>query len=79
MRIVMPVPESEATAIVLIATEPAQAGAGKLTLVLDIDAFYETSLDPRAEELWTRLETLRDLKNNIFFCSTTPKAKELFK
>lgn len=79
MRIVMPVPESNATAIVLMATEPARAGSNKITLIFDIDAFYQTSLDPRAEELWTRLETLRDLKNNIFFRSTTEKAKELFR
>jgi uncharacterized protein (TIGR04255 family) len=79
MRIVMPVPESDATAIVLLATEPPKAGAGKLTLVFDIDAFCRSNLDPKSEELWTRLEKLRDLKNTIFFKSTTKKAKELFK
>lgn len=48
-------------------------------IILDIDAFVESSFKPNSEAIWSALETLRDLKNQIFFSSVTEKAKELFR
>jgi uncharacterized protein (TIGR04255 family) len=51
----------------------------KVPLIFDIDVFREAAFDVKGEELWQAFEKLRDLKNNIFFKSITPKAKELFR
>ncbi|HTA88939.1 MAG TPA: TIGR04255 family protein [Polyangiaceae bacterium] len=48
-------------------------------IVLDIDVFREWRLDPRSDEVWSLLDSLRNLKNKMFFNATTAKAKEMFR
>ncbi|MDD5321339.1 MAG: TIGR04255 family protein [Methylococcales bacterium] len=48
-------------------------------VILDVDAFTFTTLDPEDEKLWAILENLRDLKNRCFFGSLTDQAVELYK
>lgn len=78
MRLVVPKQELEATAIITQAMEPVQEGA-RLPLIFDIDVFRLGSFAVATDEIWTMFESLRNLKNEIFFKSITPKAEELFK
>jgi len=48
-------------------------------IILDIDAYTATDLDPRDQGLWTTLAHLRDLKNRGFFGTITEQAAELYK
>jgi len=47
-------------------------------VILDVDAFSFTDLDPMDDKLWVILEHLRTLKNNSFFGSLTERATELY-
>lgn len=47
-------------------------------VILDVDAFTFTDLDPGDEKLWVVLEHLRNLKNRCFFGSLTEQAVELY-
>ena len=49
------------------------------SIILDIDAFVDASFKPGSENIWSTFETLRDLKNQVFFLSVTEKSKELFR
>ncbi|MBI5056130.1 MAG: TIGR04255 family protein [Nitrospirae bacterium] len=49
-----------------------------LPVILDIDVFRQKSEGINEDDAWSTIEQLRDFKNNIFFKSITPKAKELF-
>jgi uncharacterized protein (TIGR04255 family) len=48
-------------------------------IILDIDAFVEATFKPDSESIWSTFETLRDLKDQVFFSSVTEKSKELFR
>ncbi len=77
MRLVIPVEKYHSTAIV---TETMEAPQNELLpWILDIDVFREGVFAVNNDEIWDILEQLRELKNEIFFQSTTAKAKELFK
>jgi uncharacterized protein (TIGR04255 family) len=48
-------------------------------VILDIDAFRSVSLPIAAkDEMWSILEELRSLKNDVFFSSITPKTEALY-
>lgn len=79
MRLTIPDPESNNTAIVTEVMEPVAQGKTVLPIILDIDVFKEKILEPASPEIWSMLEGLRDFKNKIFFNSVTSKTKELFK
>lgn len=51
---------------------------GLAPVILDVDAFTSTNLDPTDRELWTTLERLRELKNRTFFGTITERAAELY-
>lgn len=51
----------------------------EIPVILDIDAFLETDLDPGSEAIWDLLGQLRALKNRCFFGSLTDQALELYK
>jgi len=51
---------------------------GLAPVILDVDAFTSTNLDPTDRELWTTLERLRELKNRSFFGTITERAAELY-
>jgi uncharacterized protein (TIGR04255 family) len=77
MRLVVPKQELDAVAIITQTMEPVTEGA-RLPLIFDIDVFRIGSFTVATGEIWTIFESLRDLKNEIFFKSITPKARELF-
>ncbi len=76
-RVVVPFADSDATAIITQALET--PSAGHISAVLDIDVFVVCSLEGVSAEIWSSLEKLRDIKNNIFFSSLTEKALDSFK
>ena len=59
--------------------DPSCATPKVLPLIFDIDAFKEVDLAAEAQEIWTLVDQLRSLKNEVFFKSLTEKAKELFR
>lgn len=77
MRLVIPDPKTQAVAVVTEMMEPIAASSKALPLILDIDVFREAAFDVN-DRIWETFESLRSLKNDIFFKSVTPKAKELF-
>lgn len=78
MQLVIPVPDAPTKAVITQTMEPV-TDTNKVPLIFDIDVFREAAFDVKGEEVWQAFEKLRDLKNNIFFKSITPKAKELFR
>jgi uncharacterized protein (TIGR04255 family) len=52
--------------------------AGRIPVILDIDAFVGATLSPTDRELWLILERLRELKNRTFFGIITEHAAELY-
>ena len=78
MRLEVPNPDIEATAIITQAMDK-PTKTKRLPLILDIDVFRITEYVGKTEEMWEDFEKLRDFKNDIFFNSVTEKAKELFR
>lgn len=66
-------PARGASATVIQSMEPAPEGA---TILLDIDAYMAVTLAPEGTEFRPFLESLRQLKNAIFFASVTESAVE---
>ncbi len=64
--------------VILTLTHGGGAANGVLPVILDVDAFSETDLDPGDREIWAILERLRDLKNRTFFGTITERAAELY-
>ena len=75
-RIVTPNQEINAVGIITQAMESAEPEYAPI--VLDIDVFCSERLERDNDELWARLEQLRNFKNNIFFESITETTAELF-
>jgi uncharacterized protein (TIGR04255 family) len=79
-RVVVPVVESNATAIVTQVFEPNLGQAQNvINVLLDIDVFVESQFSPNDETIWAEFAKLHNLKNLIFFDSITPKTVELLK
>lgn len=68
---------SNAAVNLTLALESMSPG-GPAPVILDVDAFSFTDLDPMDDKLWVILEHLRTLKNNSFFGSLTERATELY-
>jgi uncharacterized protein (TIGR04255 family) len=79
MRLEIPYPNDDVLAIVTETMESVKETSKVLPFILDIDVFREVVLDPGSNETWSILETLRVIKNDIFFKSVTEKTKELFR
>ncbi len=79
IRYVIPNPEIESIAIVILAMEKPSQDKITLPVIFDIDVFK--SMDHSAHDLiiWEYFEELRDYKNIIFFESLTAKCKDLFR
>jgi len=78
MRIVLPRPDHKCTVIVTEAFD-APALGGELPFILDIDTFVQVPPPTLSDdEVWTRVEMLRAVKNDVFFSCLTPAALELF-
>lgn len=81
MRLVIPQPTG-AVAIVTETLEPIErrSSGDILPFILDIDVLRQEALVPsNVDALWERFGQLRDVKNEIFFNSITPKAEALFR
>lgn len=52
--------------------------AGKLPILLDIDAYMNKAFEPDDDLFRNLFAELREMKNRIFFSSLTTKAVELF-
>jgi uncharacterized protein (TIGR04255 family) len=78
MRVVMPNDNIDAIAVI---TETIQDPTPdkRLPLIFDIDVFQETAYEGNDPDIWDQFDKLHDFKNDIFFKSTTEKAKELFR
>lgn len=74
LRVIVPFPAEESMAIV---TQSLEAGSGDC--LFDLDAFAERAGGFMDDEAWEKLETLRDVKNRLFFGSLTSEALERFR
>ncbi|MFZ4441603.1 MAG: TIGR04255 family protein [Syntrophales bacterium] len=77
MRLVVPNPEIEATAVINVVMDQS-SNAKILPIIFDIDVFKITNHAVTSEEIWHDFDQLRVFKNEIFFNSITDKAKGLF-
>jgi uncharacterized protein (TIGR04255 family) len=79
MRLEIPHPNG-VTALVTETIEPVEKrdSGDILPFILDIDVIRQETLSPNAADLWEKFEELRDVKNEIFFRTITPKTEVLF-
>ena len=75
-RIVIPDPETDASAIITQAFEQI-VNPKSIPIIFDIDIFKQKELFSE-EEAWQTLDKLRHFKNRVFFAGITDKTKELF-
>lgn len=72
-------PQHAATAIVNVRQEPLLAGRPR-AIVLDVDCYFDRlALHGADPSIWTKLEALREFKNDIFFGSITQDTVERFR
>jgi uncharacterized protein (TIGR04255 family) len=69
--------KSDARVILTLALDGIPPG-GRVPVILDVDAFRVTDLDPQNPDLWGTLEKLRELKNRCFFGTITEAAARLY-
>jgi uncharacterized protein (TIGR04255 family) len=50
-----------------------------VSVVLDIDVFRAIDVPSSEDEIWSLMEHLRTIKNQLFEASITDKARELFR
>jgi len=74
LRVVIPFEELNAMAIVTQSLEGNSADC-----ILDLDAFSEQPQGIAEAEMWARFDSLREVKNRLFFGSFTDAALERFK
>jgi len=78
MRLVIPFPDDQTTAVITQTMEK-PTDDERLPLILDIDVWQKVNYEAQTEEMWKKFEKLREIKNDIFLKSITEKTKELFK
>jgi uncharacterized protein (TIGR04255 family) len=78
MRLVLPY-EAGVAVIFTQTVEDASITEEILPLIVDVDANSQVDLPATDENLWTKFERLRELKNAVFFESVTEKALALFR
>lgn len=79
MRLVLPQDAERCLVVLTEVLETPIAKADVLPFILDVDVFSEEGLPAEGDGIWTRLETLRKVKNDVFFSCLTDRALELFK
>lgn len=72
------IPESDYSVNLVRTLQTAQATLDRIPLLLDLDVFTRAPVEPREENLCSRLGEMRWLKNKPFFGMITPKTMELF-
>ena len=78
MRLEVPNPDIDAIAIITQTMKP-PIQTNKLPLILDIDVIKQFDYGMDFDKMWNDFGKLRNYKNEIFFQTTTEKAKELFR
>ncbi len=78
MRLEIPYPNELAAAIVTLTIDRSTPIIETVPIIFDIDVFRVSPFLPLSSLIWESLESLRLLKNRIFFSSLTERAKELF-
>jgi uncharacterized protein (TIGR04255 family) len=48
------------------------------SVALDTDAFWDTEIPLRVDEMWAKADVLQDAKNEVFESSITDRLRELF-
>ena len=71
--------EQQAILVLTQSFQNPSADIQSLQVIIDIDVFKEGNFDCKENEHWVLLETLRDLKDDAFFGSITPKTLDLIK
>jgi uncharacterized protein (TIGR04255 family) len=62
--------------VLRVASEPQTTQSDFQSMVLDIDVFQTTDMDPSDAKLWSLLTELRDRKNALFEAALTDRMKE---
>lgn len=76
-RVVIPYHEYNTTAIITQAFEKVLAD-GTAPIIIDIDVFMQ-EVNEAQIEIWEVLDNFRNIKNQIFFGSITPKTVEMYR
>ncbi len=79
LQMVVHDPGTDCGAVINQAIDPSGATPKSLPIIFDIDAFKVVDFTADSPEIWTLVDQLRILKNEVFFKSLTEKAKELFR
>lgn len=74
LRVVIPFEQEQVMAIVTQSLD-----AGGTECIFDLDVFAEQPEGFSQDEAWNKLESLREVKNRLFFGSLTPAALDQFK
>ncbi|NKB49593.1 MAG: TIGR04255 family protein [Alphaproteobacteria bacterium] len=78
-RIVVPQLEQGLVAVITTTLEKPGEDRTIIPFLFDIDVFKDVDYEVDADEIWDDLERIREYKDDIFFYSTTEKAKNLFR
>jgi len=79
MRLEIPDGARRLLAIITETIQPVLEDPARLPFIFDIDVVREASYRPEDPAIWEAFEGMREYKNEIFFRSVTPRAKELFR
>jgi uncharacterized protein (TIGR04255 family) len=64
--------------VILTLTQAGAASDGVVPVILDLDAFSQTALNPDDREIWATLERLHQLNNRTFFGVITERTAGLY-
>ena len=78
MQLRIPIADTSTQAVITETIEPITE-SNRLPFILDIDVFKTAAYEVSEPAAWDVLEKLHELKNEMFFKSITPKARELFR
>ena len=76
-KVVMQYMDIDAAASVVQALEPS-INPNFITIIFDIDVYIEKDFSVDSANIWSNLEKLRNVKNEIFFSYITEKTARLF-
>jgi uncharacterized protein (TIGR04255 family) len=80
MRMAISDPAPDMAAFITFAMEPFLPESKFAVFILDIEiATVPLSLSPDSETLWTKMDSLRKLKNQAFFSAVTEQTRKLFR
>lgn len=79
MRLVLVKQHVDHVAIVTQATDQAPEDLRFIPIIFDIEVYLERVFEPGDTSVWTELEAMRAMRNEVFFSSVTDRCKELFR